>query len=155
MNPAPIPVPTVTSPCLSDDRLVLPLSRYSEDQRGQATIIEWGVKRKHDMRKSKPSSGEYQTRKSVFINNCINDNVTTSLLLYITTYFTPCSGPKPSPSRKDQRWIGGMAISSVPIFKSVLYTHVDSLDIITEEFLDFLTLDRGVDNNIVSGLLAW
>jgi hypothetical protein len=48
-----------------------------------------------------------------------------------------------------------MATTSVPIFKSVLQTHVNGLDIITEEFLDFLTLDRGVDNDIVSVSLAW
>jgi hypothetical protein len=35
-----------------------------------------------------------------------------------------------------------------------MITHVDSLDIITEEFLDLLTLDRGVDNNVVSDPLA-
>lgn len=28
--------------------------------------------------------------------------------------------------------------------------HVDSLDIVTEKLLDLLTLDGGVDNNIVS-----
>jgi hypothetical protein len=47
-----------------------------------------------------------------------------------------------------------MATTSVPIFKSVLKTHVDSLDIITEEFLDLLTLDGGVDNDIVSGSIS-
>jgi hypothetical protein len=30
-------------------------------------------------------------------------------------------------------------------------THVDSLDIITEQLLDLLALDRGVDDNVVSG----
>jgi hypothetical protein len=29
-------------------------------------------------------------------------------------------------------------------------THVDSLDVVSEEFLDLFTLDRGVDNDIVT-----
>jgi hypothetical protein len=69
------------------------------------------------------------------------------LLFHAETYLLLLAGVR----GESQVRLSRQYFPTFQITESRSVTHVDSLDIITEKLLDLLALDRGVDDNVVSG----